>query len=108
VSYDTNLLHLVYLNIVSLHSNTIITVPVDVQKTYFDFAIVFVIILPPLLPVLAHDNAQQLAFADQTKMIKNQFNDSPANSSSNSIVPKVVILNFYDDDIGQFTMLNQF
>ena len=39
-------------------------------------------------------------------MTKNQINnnnDDPANSNNSSIVPKVVFLNFYDNDIGQFT-----
>ena len=46
------------------------------------------------------------AFAAQTPTIKNQFNDSsnsnPANSSSNNTPPKVVLLNFYDDEKDQF------
>jgi peptidoglycan/xylan/chitin deacetylase (PgdA/CDA1 family) len=75
------------------------------QKTYFDFTIVFVIILAPLLPVLAHDYDQQLAFADQTTtMVNNQFSNSPTSGSSNnnSTTPKVVFLNFYDDEKDQF------
>ena len=80
------------------------------QKTYFDFAItitlLFTIILSLLSPTLAYDD-QQLAFANQQiTMTKNQINnnnDDPANSNNSGIVPKVVFLNFYDNDIGQFT-----
>jgi peptidoglycan/xylan/chitin deacetylase (PgdA/CDA1 family) len=61
------------------------------------------IILSLSLSVLAYDH-MQLAFANHTTMIKNQFNNSiPTNSSSNSTTPKIVILNFYDDDKSQFT-----
>jgi peptidoglycan/xylan/chitin deacetylase (PgdA/CDA1 family) len=96
-----------------------------VQKTYFNLAItiaiLFTIILCPLLPVLDH-NDQQSAFAYQT-MAKNQITNrqnnptisgSPSDSKTKeyndnnnlSIVPsanKVVILNFYDDVKSQFT-----
>ncbi len=69
------------------------------------FAKLFTIIVSTLLLVSAYDT-QQLAFAAQTPTIKNQFNDSsnsnPANSSSNNTPPKVVLLNFYDDEKDQF------
>jgi peptidoglycan/xylan/chitin deacetylase (PgdA/CDA1 family) len=76
------------------------------QKTYFDFAItitlLFTIISLLLSPFVYED--QQLAFANQTTMIKNQINnnDNPANDNSSSIVPKVAFLNFYDDEKDQF------
>jgi hypothetical protein len=75
------------------------------RKIYFNFAIIFAIILPPVLAVLAHDNDQQLAFADQTttaKMVYNQFNKiHTSGSSSNSTIPKLAVLNFYDDEKDQ-------
>ena len=75
------------------------------KRTYFDAAmtttIFFTIILNVLLLPILGDDGQQLAFANQT-IIKNQINNTILNSG-NSSVPKVVILNFYDDDIGQFT-----
>jgi peptidoglycan/xylan/chitin deacetylase (PgdA/CDA1 family) len=93
------------------------------QKTYFDvaitIAILFIIILCPILPILAHTD-WQLAFAYQT-MMKNQINDGQKstisysssayirtednnnNSTRGSSANKVVILNFYDDDKSQFT-----
>jgi hypothetical protein len=54
----------------------------------------------PLFSVLADDNGQQLAFADQTTTIINDqvSNNSASGSSSNSTMPKVVFLNFYDDE----------
>jgi hypothetical protein len=54
----------------------------------------------PLFSVLADDNSQELAFADQTTTIINdQVSDNSASgSSSNSTMPKVVFLNFYDDE----------
>src|SRR5919199_837143 len=79
------------------------------QKTYFDFAItvtlLFTIIISLLLPRFAYED-QHLALANQqATMIKNEINnnDSPANDNSNSTTPKVVILNFYDDEKDQFT-----
>jgi hypothetical protein len=80
-------------------------------KSYFNRTIIvtifFTIIICPLLSALADDNHQQLAFGDQTTMIKDQFNNNsnskPANGSSGNTTPKVVILNFYDDDKSQFT-----
>src|ERR687886_298406 len=78
------------------------------QKTYFDFAItitlLFTIIISLLLPRFAYED-QHLALANQqATMIKNEINnnDSPANDNSNSIVPKVAFLNFYDDEKDQF------
>ena len=66
-------------------------------------SIIITIILSPSLSVLANDH-MQLAFANHPTMIKNQFKDSiTTNSSGNSTSPKVVILNFYDDDKSQFT-----
>lgn len=78
------------------------------QKSYFDFKItitmLFTIILSVLLPALVYDD-NQLAFANQTTMTENQINnnDNPANSNDSSTTPKVVILNFYDDEKDQFT-----
>jgi len=81
------------------------------RKTCFDTAITvpisITIILSLLLPALAYDDSQ-LAFANQqAAMTESQINnnDNPANdnSSSSSIVPKVVFLNFYDDEKDQFT-----
>jgi peptidoglycan/xylan/chitin deacetylase (PgdA/CDA1 family) len=71
------------------------------KKTYFDFAITITILFTI---ALAYDD-QQLAFANQTTMTNNQINnnDKPANGNSNSTTPKVVILNFYDDEKDQFT-----
>ena len=77
------------------------------KKTYLDasitITILFTIIVSPLTPVLAYDN-QQVAFENQATMIKNQLNNNnnsnPANSGSST--PKVVILNFYDDEKDQF------
>ncbi len=79
------------------------------RKTCFDTAITvpisITIILSLLLPALAYDDSQ-LAFANQqAAMTENQINnnDNPVNdNSSSSIVPKVVILNFYDDEKDQF------
>jgi peptidoglycan/xylan/chitin deacetylase (PgdA/CDA1 family) len=63
-------------------------------------AIVFTIVLYPLLPTLAHSQ-QQSAFAYQTT-IPGHNNNNLSGGSSNS-TDKVVILNFYDDDKDQFT-----
>jgi peptidoglycan/xylan/chitin deacetylase (PgdA/CDA1 family) len=63
-------------------------------------AIVFTIILYPLLPTLAHSQ-QQSAFAYQTT-IPGHNNNNLSGGSSNS-TDKVVILNFYDDNKDQFT-----
>ena len=79
---------------------------VVMPKSYFDFTvtatILFTIILFLLLPALAYED-QQLAFANQTTITKNQINnnDNPANAYTNSTTPKVAILNFYDDEKGQ-------
>jgi peptidoglycan/xylan/chitin deacetylase (PgdA/CDA1 family) len=74
------------------------------KKIYFDFAItitmLFTIIIFTLLPLLDHDD-QQLAFAYQMTMTNNNTNSNPANGSSSSTMPKVVILNFYDDEKDQ-------
>jgi peptidoglycan/xylan/chitin deacetylase (PgdA/CDA1 family) len=68
------------------------------------FAKLFAIIISTLLLVSAYDN-QQLAFATQKPTIKNQFNNNtnsnPANSNGNNAAPKVVLLNFYDDEKDQ-------
>jgi peptidoglycan/xylan/chitin deacetylase (PgdA/CDA1 family) len=80
-------------------------------KSYSNATIIvtalFIIIVCPLFSILADDNDQQLAFADQTTIIKDQLNSNhnsiPTNGSNNSITSKVVILNFYDDDKSQFT-----
>jgi peptidoglycan/xylan/chitin deacetylase (PgdA/CDA1 family) len=75
------------------------------KKTYIDFAItitiLFTIILSPLLPLLDHDD-QRLAFAYQTTMTNVNTNNNPANGIRSSTSPKVVILNFYDDEKDQF------
>jgi peptidoglycan/xylan/chitin deacetylase (PgdA/CDA1 family) len=82
-------------------------------KTCFDAAIIIpisiMIILSLLLYVLAQDD-MQLALANQTTtMMKNQVHDNSIRASSSSTTNttnttnKVVILNFYDDDISQFT-----
>ena len=78
------------------------------QRRCFDvaitIAIVFTIILYPLLPTLAHSQQQQqqLAFAYQKTTITGDNNNNPSGSNSNS-TDKVAILNFYDDDKDQFT-----
>jgi polysaccharide deacetylase len=78
------------------------------KKTSSDVIIIitmlFTIVLCPLLTVLAH-HYQQLAFAYQITIIKNPLNDNISNpiTTTSSSTNKVVILNFYDDDIGQFT-----
>ena len=80
------------------------------QKTYFDFTItitlLFTIIISMLLPALAYDDYSQLASANQqATMTENQINNNnnSANDNSRSIVPKVVFLNFYDDEKDQVT-----
>jgi hypothetical protein len=115
------------------------------QKSYFGFtitiAILFTIVLYPLLRILAHGQQQQLfpfsyPTTTTTTTTKNQINNDiqnesttsysfsadakkrensnnndnndndniePASGSSSSSTNKVVILNFYDNDIGQFT-----
>jgi peptidoglycan/xylan/chitin deacetylase (PgdA/CDA1 family) len=78
------------------------------MKGYFNRAIIVVttfllIIVYPLFSVLAGDNSQQLAFADQTTIIKDQVSNNATSSSiNNSTAPKVVFLNFYDDEKDQF------
>src|ERR1051325_5655843 len=78
-------------------------------KTCFDTAIIIpisiAIILFLLLSALAQDYVQ-FALANQTTtVIKNQLNNNsiPTSSSSTTNSNEVVILNFYDDDISQFT-----
>jgi hypothetical protein len=124
------LLLLFNFNISGSHSNMLpyVFAHVFVQKSYFDvtniLTILFAIILYPLLPTLAHDQ-QQFAFAYQSTTIKNQINNihntsasshsfaaytrTGENNKTNSIRAnsgltnhKLVILNFYDDDKGQF------
>jgi peptidoglycan/xylan/chitin deacetylase (PgdA/CDA1 family) len=120
------------------------------QKSYFDvtiiIAILFTIILYPLLPTLAHGQQQQLfpfsyptttttenqtqdksttssSFSDYAEKGENNNNIKPSSDSGSSSTsansdndnvdnhssdssnntPKAVILNFYDNDIGQFT-----
>jgi peptidoglycan/xylan/chitin deacetylase (PgdA/CDA1 family) len=78
------------------------------MKGYFNRAIIVVttfllIIVYPLFSVLAGDNSQQLAFADQTTIIKDQVSNNATSSSiNNSTAPKVVFINFYDDEKDQF------
>jgi hypothetical protein len=81
---------------------------VAMQKAYFDFTItitlLFTIIISILLPALAYDDSQPAFANQQATMTENQINDNdnPVNDNSSSIVPKVVILNFYDDEKDQF------
>jgi hypothetical protein len=81
------------------------------QRSYFGvtitIAIVFTIILYPLLPNIARgqQQQQQFAFAYQTittATITGHNNNNPSGGNSNS-TDKVVILNFYDDNKDQFT-----
>src|SRR5690242_4748753 len=82
------------------------------MKSYFHVTvtiiILFIIILYPLLPTLVYSQQQQqqqFAFAYQT-IINNQTDNKVHNNnptSVNSSVPKLAVLNFYDDDISQFT-----
>jgi type II secretory pathway pseudopilin PulG len=72
-------------------------------------AIVFTIILYPLLPNIARgqqQQQQQFAFAYQTTIttatIVTGHNNNPSGGNSYS-TDKVAILNFYDDDKDQFT-----
>jgi peptidoglycan/xylan/chitin deacetylase (PgdA/CDA1 family) len=90
------------------------------QKSYFGVTItigilLFAIILYPLSPNISYSQQQQqlFPFLPPTNTIKDQINNdiqnesithaSGGNSSSSSNTPKVVILDFYDNDIGQFT-----
>jgi peptidoglycan/xylan/chitin deacetylase (PgdA/CDA1 family) len=76
------------------------------QKTSFDFAVtitlLFTIIISTVLPALAYD--KQLVFANGQIMANNQINNNSnsANDSDGNTSPKVVILNFYDDEKDQF------
>src|SRR5918911_674084 len=66
--------------------------------------ILFIIIIFSLLPIIGDD--QQLAFANQTMIADNNDNNdnnSNDNPTISSTTPKVVILNFYDDEKDQFT-----
>jgi len=67
--------------------------------TVITIAIVFTIILYPLLPTLAHSQKQQSAFVYQTTISEHKNNNLSGGSNSTD---KVVILNFYDDDKDQF------
>src|SRR5689334_15522696 len=77
------------------------------QKTYFGFAttvtILFTIIVSMPLSALAYDDSQPAFANQQAAMIKNQINknDNAANDNSSNTTPKVVFLNFYDDEKDQ-------
>jgi len=94
------------------------------KKSYFGVTItsailLFAIILYPLLPNISYSQQQQqqqqlFPFLPPTNTIKDQINNDIQNesiihasgnnsSSSSSSTHKVVILDFYDNDIGQFT-----
>jgi hypothetical protein len=91
------------------------------KKSYFGVTItiailLFAIILYPLLPNISYSQQQQqqfFPFLPPTNRIKDQINNdiqnesiihaSGSNSNSSSSTHKVVILDFYDNDIGQFT-----
>jgi peptidoglycan/xylan/chitin deacetylase (PgdA/CDA1 family) len=62
----------------------------------------FTIIISTVLPALAYD--KQLAFANEQTITNNQINNNSnsANDSDGNTSPKVVILNFYDDEKDQF------
>jgi peptidoglycan/xylan/chitin deacetylase (PgdA/CDA1 family) len=86
-------------------------------KGYFSITVtiailLFAVIIFPLLPNLAHSQQQLFPFLPPANTIKDQINDDVQNesitstrgSNSNpSSTDKVVILDFYDNDIGQFT-----
>jgi peptidoglycan/xylan/chitin deacetylase (PgdA/CDA1 family) len=86
-------------------------------KGYFSITVtiailLFAVIIFPLLPNLAHSQQQLFPFLPTANTIKDQINDDVQNesitstrgSNSNpSSTNKVVILDFYDNDIGQFT-----
>ena len=57
--------------------------------------ILFIIIIFSLLPIIGN----QLGFANQTMIANNNSNGNPIISST---TPKIVILNFYDDEKDQF------
>jgi Polysaccharide deacetylase len=88
------------------------------QKSYFGLTIaiaiilLFAIILYPLLPNIAHGQQQHqlFPFLFTTNTIKDGINNDTQNESmtsasgtSSSTTNKVVVLNFYDNDIGQLT-----
>ena len=89
------------------------------QEGYFDITITIVMLLFaitvfPLLPNLAHSQQQRqlFPFLPPANTIEGQINNdiqneskiSASDSNSNPInTDKVVILDFYDNDIGQFT-----
>ena len=74
--------------------------------------LLFTIILYPLLPNLAHSQKQQLfPFLPPANTVEDQINNDIQNESTASVsssnsnpsgTNKVVILDFYDNDIGQF------
>jgi peptidoglycan/xylan/chitin deacetylase (PgdA/CDA1 family) len=75
---------------------------------------IFIIILYPLFPTLAHSQQQQqlFPFLPPTNTMKDQINNDRQNESTASVgdsnstpsgTDKAVILDFYDNDIGQFT-----
>ena len=86
-------------------------------KGYFSITVtiailLFAVIIFPLLPNLAHSQQQLFPFLPTANTIKDQINDDVQNesitstrgSNSNpSSTDKVVILDFYDNDIGQFS-----
>ena len=88
------------------------------QKSHFDFTItiaislVAIIILYPLLPKKSYSQQQLFPFLPPTNTIQDQINNDIQNesatsasdsNSSLSTANKAVILDFYDNDIGQFT-----
>jgi peptidoglycan/xylan/chitin deacetylase (PgdA/CDA1 family) len=86
-------------------------------KVYFSITVtiailLFAVIIFPLLPNLAHSQQQLFPFLPPANTIKDQINDDVQNESTASVsdsnstpssTDKVVILDFYDNDIGQFT-----
>jgi len=92
---------------------------VSLEKSYFGITftiaiLLFAIVLSPLLPNLTRGQQQQqlFPFLSPTNTTENQINNDTQNESTTSAsgnnnspssTNKVVILNFYDNDIGQFT-----
>ena len=86
------------------HSSVIITIAIALL-------LLFAVILHPILPTLAHGQQPQLQqqsfpFLPPTNTTKDQINNDIHNEATTSAVittPKVLVLNFYDNDVGQFT-----
>jgi hypothetical protein len=85
------------------HSSVTITIAIALLLS-------FAVILHLLLPNLAHGRQpQQQSFPflyriNTTKdQINNDLHNKPTTSAASNTTPKVVVLNFYDNDIGQFT-----